>query len=116
MKIDLANAEVSTRLNLLHAVTQRFCTLARFLIAHIEALANIGIVSLRGNVNWAINSAEQNAQATCMVAMFMSHQNGIESLNVFTDKREPTRNLLGAEAGVNKNTRLARNDQNCIAG
>jgi len=115
VKIDLADSEVSTRFYLLQPIAKRLGTFSRLIIAHVEALANVGIMSFRGNIDWTINRPEQYAQPARMVAMFMRYQHGIKLPNVFTDERESARNLLRAESSVNQNASLAGNDQNCIA-
>jgi hypothetical protein len=45
----------------------------------------------------------------------MRDEDSIELLHVLADQREPARDLFSAEARVNENARLTRNDQNRIA-
>jgi hypothetical protein len=115
VKVDLPDAKVSARLNLLYAVLERSSAFARFFVADVLALAYVSVASFSGNIDGAIDGSEQHAQTTGMVAMFMGDQHGVELLYVFADERQPARDLFGAESGVNKNTSLAGNDQNRIA-
>jgi hypothetical protein len=115
VKVYLADAKVSARLYLLDAILERSGAFAWFLVADVLALAYVGIASLSGNVDGAVDGSEQHAQTAGVVAMFMSDQHGVEFLYVFADERKPSRDLFGAESGVNKNTSLAGNDQNRIA-
>jgi hypothetical protein len=50
-----------------------------------------------------------------MIAMFVCDKHAVESLGVFTNEREAARNLFGAQTGINKNARVAGNDQDDIA-
>src|SRR6266550_4500907 len=115
VKVDLADAKVAARLYLLDAVLKRPGAFAWFFIVNVETLADVGIAGFGGNIDRAIDCPKQYAQAAGVVAMFMGDEDGIESLHVFADEREPARNLFGAQSGVHENTSLACNDQNRIA-
>src|SRR5882724_1235691 len=96
VKVDLADAKVSARLNLLHAVLKRSSAFARFFVADVLALAYVGIAGFGGNVDGAVDGPEQHAQTTGVVAMFMGDQHGVEFLYVFADERQSSRDLFGA--------------------
>jgi hypothetical protein len=115
MKVDLADAKVAARFYLLDPIPKRLSAFARLFIVNVGALADVGIASLGGNIYGTVNGSEQHAQAAGVVTMFMRDQHGIESLDVFADQREPTRNLFRAQSGVNQNPSFAGNDQNRIA-
>src|SRR5215467_6919939 len=51
MKIDLADAEVSARLDLFDPISERFLAPARFVSVYSEAFADVGVVCFCRNVN-----------------------------------------------------------------
>src|SRR5688572_5386731 len=55
MKIDLANAEVFARFDLLDAIAQRFDAPARLITADVEPFAYVSVESLCGDVNGTID-------------------------------------------------------------
>jgi hypothetical protein len=115
MKVDLADAKVAARFYLFDAVAERASPFPGLFIVYVEALADVSIAGFGGDVDRAIDCPQQHTQAARMVAVFMGDENGVESLHVFANKREPARDLFGAKSSVNENTRLACNDQNRIA-
>ena len=115
MKIDLANFEVSARLDLLHSIVQRLGAAAWLFTTDVESFTHVSVESFCGNVNGTIEGIEQNAQSACVVAVFVRDEHAVETLRVFTDEREPACNFFCAESCVDEHTRTACNDQHRVA-
>jgi hypothetical protein len=116
MKVDLADAKVLARFYLLDTIVKRLRTFAWLFVVDVGAFAYVGVAGFGGDIDRAVDSSQQDAQAARVVAVLVSDQHRVKPLDIFANQSEPARDLFGAESGINQNTSFAGNDQNCIAG
>src|SRR5215475_12244171 len=93
MEIDLSNSKIATRLDRFYTIAQCFRAALWFVVRYIEALTYVRFTSLSGNVDRAIDCTKQDAQATCVISVFMCNQNSVEELNILTHHCEATGDL-----------------------
>jgi hypothetical protein len=114
MKVDLADPKVFARLDRLYSIAQSFRAATWLFVGNVDTLAHVSVERFTGDVNGTIERAEQYAQATGVIAVFVSDEHGIEPLCIFTNHREPACDLFRAESGVDKHARVTGNDQNRV--
>ena len=78
MKINRADFEVLARFDFFGAVAQHVRAFARFVRRTIAMLADIRLARLAGDVNRAVQTLQQHAQAARMIAMLMRDDNAVK--------------------------------------
>ena len=116
MKIDLADAKVFARFNLFDAILERRRATARFFVADAKVLADVGLASLGGDVDRAIDHLQEHAQPAHMIAVLVSDHYAVEAAGIFANQRQPAHQFARAQAGVNQHASLTGNNQHRVAG